>query len=289
MTRVAVLGTGRMGGAMARRLNATGLELILWNRTKEKAEALRIGRVAATPAEAVADADLAISSLTNEAAIREVYPGPSGVMATAARTLLIDMSTAGPGIAEELGREALARGARFVAAPVVGSVPAVESGTLLILASGESADVEAARPVLERLGELRYLGTEIAGGPRMKLVANSMLGIVSAAAAELLAAGTASGLAPEQVFSILTRFSPVLKAREAGFLHDRHQPTMFAVRDLLKDLDLAVDQYSHAKVQVPLTLEARELFADVMAEWPDFDISAIVRRYEVVRAGQALR
>jgi 3-hydroxyisobutyrate dehydrogenase len=288
MTRVAVLGTGRMGGAMALRLNASGLDLVVWNRTTQKAQALKVGRVAGTPAEAVASADLVISSLTNDAAVRELYLGAGGVMTTAGNRVLIDMSTAGSGIAEELERDARARGARFVAAPVVGSVPAVESGTLLILASGDAADVEAARPVLERLGEVRYLGNDIASGPRMKLVANSMLGVVSAVAAELLAAGTASGLAREEIFAILTRFAPVLKAREAGFLHDRHQPTMFAVRDLLKDLDLAVDQFSHAQVQVPLTLEARELFGDVMAQSPDFDISAIVRRYQNVKVGQAL-
>jgi 3-hydroxyisobutyrate dehydrogenase-like beta-hydroxyacid dehydrogenase len=289
MTRVAVLGTGRMGGAMARRLNASGLELTVWNRTAEKAQALKVGRVAPTPAEAVTGADLVISSLTNDAAVREVYLGAGGVMATAGGRVLIDMSTAGPGVAEALGHEARGSDARFVAAPVVGSVPAVESGTLLILASGDSSDVETARPVLERLGEVRYLGNDIASGPRMKLVANSMLGVVSAVAAELLAAGTASGLAREQVFAILTRFAPALKAREAGFLHDQHQPTMFAVRDLLKDLDLAVDQFSRAEVQVPLTLEARELFGDVMAQWPDYDISAIVRRYQIVKVGQALR
>lgn len=288
MTRVAVLGTGRMGAAIARRLDATGLELILWNRTTQKADALKIGRVAATPAEAVAAGDLAISSLTNDAAVRDVYLGAGGVMAKAGSRVLIDMSTAGAGIAQELGHEARVRGARFVAAPVVGSVPAVESGTLLILASGDASDVEAGRPVMEQLGELRYLGNDIASGPRMKLVANSMLGVVSAVAAELLAAGSVAGLSREQVFAILTRFAPVLKAREAGFLHDQHQPTMFAVRDLLKDLDLAVDQFSRAEIQVPFTLEARELFADVMAKWPDFDISAIVRRYDVVRAGQAL-
>lgn len=289
MTKVAVLGTGRMGGAMARRLNATGLEVTVWNRTKRKAEALQVGRVAETPADAVRDADVVISSLTDAAAVHGVYLGANGAMAAAGSKLLIDMSTAGPRSAQELGREAAARKVRFVAAPVSGTVSAVESGTLLVMASGNATDVEAARPILERLGEVRYLGGKIDAGPRMKLVANSMLGIVSAAAAELLAAGTASGLNRDQVFGILTRFAPALKAREAGYLNDRHEPAMFAARDLEKDLNLAVDMYSGARLQVPLTLEVRELFADVMAQWPDDDISVIVRRYQAAGAAQVLR
>ncbi len=164
-------------------------------------------------------------------------------------------------------------------APVVRSVSAVESGTLAVLVAGNPADQESARPVLERLGEVHYVGPDLASAPRLKLVANSMLGIVSAAAAELLAAGTASGLAREQVFRALAPFAPVLKAREAEFLHDRHQPAMFAVRDLLKDLDLALEVYSQAQLQAPLTLGSRELFADTMAQAADLDISAIVRRW----------
>lgn len=282
MNRVAVLGTGKMGAAMARRFNAAGVELTLWNRTKERAEALEIGRVAATPAEAGRDADVIISSLTNEPAIREVYLGSNGALTAAPGKLVIEMSTAGPRIAEELGLKAKARGARFLAAPVIGSVGAVEAGTLAILASGDQGDVEAARPVLERLGEVLYSGADLGSGPRLKLVANSMLGIVNAAAAELLAAGTASGLDRQKVFTILTRFAPVLKAREAGYLREQYQPAMFAVRDLLKDLDLALDLYSRAEMQAPLTFDARELFADVMTQSADLDISAIVRRYEAV-------
>lgn len=284
-----MLGTGRMGAAMARRLRATGLNVVLWNRTRERAQALEIGRVAATPAEAVRAADVVISSLTDAVAVHDVYLGQDGAIDSAGSKLLIDLSTAGPESAQAVAKEADARGARFVEAPVSGTVSAVESGTLLVMASGKAADVDAARPVLERLGEVRYLGGQIDAGPRMKLVANSMLGIVSAAAAELLAAGTAAGLNSDQVFAILTRFAPALKMREAGYLNDRHEPAMFAVRDLEKDLNLALNMYSHAQLQVPLTLEARELFADVMAKWPDDDISAIVKRYQPISAAQALR
>jgi 3-hydroxyisobutyrate dehydrogenase-like beta-hydroxyacid dehydrogenase len=274
---VAILGTGKMGGAMARRLASSGFDISLWNRTRAKADDLEVGTVAATPAEAVRDADVVISSLTNDAAVRDVYLGEHGVLRVAAGKLLIEASTAGPEIADELGREADARGARLVEAPVVGSVPAVEGGKLLILAGGDRADVDQARPVLEQLGEVRYVG-ERANAQRLKLIANSMLGITSAAAAELLAAGTAVGLDREQVFAILVRFAPGLAARERGFLQDQHTPTMFAVRDLVKDLALGLRSYGEADVATPLTREAYELFSSAMRESADLDISAIGRR-----------
>jgi 3-hydroxyisobutyrate dehydrogenase-like beta-hydroxyacid dehydrogenase len=283
MTTVAILGTGKMGGAMGRRLAASGFDLTLWNRTPGKARELGIGQVAATPADAVRDAEIVISSLTNEAAVREVYLGDAGVLRTAAGKLIIDASTAGPRVAEDLGREAQAAGVRFLEAPVVGSVPAVESGKLLILVAGDRSDLEQARPVLEKLGDIQYAGAW-GNAQRLKLIANSMLGITSSAAAELLVAGTAAGLDAGQVFSILVRFAPGLAARERGFLHDQHTPTMFAVRDLVKDLDLALETYGSAGSPMPLTHAARERFAETMRSSADLDISAIVGLRDAVES-----
>jgi 3-hydroxyisobutyrate dehydrogenase-like beta-hydroxyacid dehydrogenase len=279
MTKVTVLGTGRMGGAIARRLAATGSDVTVWDRTATKAQALGIGRVAPTPAAAVGDADIVISSLTNSQAVRDVYLGPRGAFETAGKAaLFVDMSTAGPESIEQLSQEARTRGLRLLEAPVIGSVPAVESGTLAVLVGGSQQDLAQARPVLERLGELHYVGG-FGSAARLKLVANTMLAITSAAAAELLAAGTAAGLDREQVFWALARFAPALKAREAGFMRGKHEPTMFAVRDLVKDLGLALDVYERAKAAVPLTTEARVLFTETATESNDLDISAIVNVY----------
>ena len=278
MTRVAVLGTGRMGRAIAHRLVASGFDLQVWDRTAAKASALNVGRVAQTPAEALRDADIVISSLTNAAAVHDVYLGPQGAFGTSTTALFVEMSTAGPESIDELSREARTRGLRLLEAPVLGSVPAVESGTLAVLVGGSRDDLEAARPVLERLGEIHHVGG-FGSAARLKLVANTMLAITSAAAAELLAAGTAAGLDREQVFWALVRFAPALKAREAGFMRDQHTPTMFAVHDLVKDLGLALEVFERTNAAVPLTREARSLFAETASESSDLDISAIVNAY----------
>jgi 3-hydroxyisobutyrate dehydrogenase-like beta-hydroxyacid dehydrogenase len=263
-----------MGGAIAHRLKAGGFQISVWDRTKSKAEALDVGRVADSPADATQDADVVVSMVTGPEAVRDVYFGPAGIFAAGANKTILEMSTAGPGIAQELAIAAKLNGARLIEAPVMGSVPAVSSGTLVILASAQRpSDLEPARTVLQRLGEIHFVGG-IGNAPALKLVANSMLAIVSAAAAELMVAGSRHGLEPEQTFWVLSRVAPGLKLREAGFLRNVHEPAMFAVRDLLKDLDLGLAVY---QPPVPLTYLVRQLFAAVAARTPNLDISAIVK------------
>ena len=280
MTKVAVLGTGKMGGAIARRLKKGGFEVSVWDRTKSKAEALGVGPVASTPADAARGADVGVSMVTGPQAVRDVYFGQDGVFQASSNKTIIDMSTTGPGIAQELERGAELNGARLIEAPVIGSTPAVNSGTLFILAGAALVeDLEAVRPVLEQLGEVHYVG-DLGSAAALKLVANSFLGIVSTASAELISAGAAHGLDPEEVLTVLARIWPGLKLREAGFVKHVHEPTMFAMRDLLKDLDLALAFYGSAEPSaVPLTSLTRELVAGVESEVPDLDISAIVKAY----------
>jgi 3-hydroxyisobutyrate dehydrogenase-like beta-hydroxyacid dehydrogenase len=280
MTRVAVLGTGKMGGAIARQLKKGGFDVSVWDRTRSKAEALGVGPVADSPADATRNADVVISMVTGPQAVRDVYFGENGVFQAAANKTIVDMSTTGPSIAQELQRGAAFNGARLVEAPVIGSTPAVNSGSLFILVGAARAeDLDAARPVLEQLGEVHYVG-DLGSAAALKLVANSFLGIVSTGAAELMAAGAAHGLDPEEVLTVLARIWPGLKLREAGFVKHVHEPTMFAMRDLLKDLDLALAFYrSAAPSDVPLTSVTRELVAGVASQAPDLDISAIVKAY----------
>jgi 3-hydroxyisobutyrate dehydrogenase-like beta-hydroxyacid dehydrogenase len=274
-----------MGGAIARRLKKGGFEVSVWDRTQSRAEALGVGSVVASPADATRAADVVISMVTGPQAVRDVYFGQNGVFQASADKTIVDMSTTGPGMAQELARGAEESGARLIEAPVIGSTPAVNSGSLFILAGAAlAADLDAARPVLEQLGEVHYVG-DLGTAAALKLLANSYLGIVSTAAAELIAAGTAHGVDPEETLTVLARVWPGLKLREAGFVKHVHEPTMFAVRDLLKDLDLALALYRSATPSaVPLTSLTREMVAGVAATAPDLDISAIVNAYASDRA-----
>src|ERR1700674_735336 len=111
--QVAILGTGKMGGAMARRLASTGHDVALWNRTRRRAEALGVGTVAATPADAAANAEVVLSILTDAKAVRAAYLGEDGAVRAAHGQVFVEMSTAGPDIAKELAPLIERAGAQF--------------------------------------------------------------------------------------------------------------------------------------------------------------------------------
>src|SRR3984957_18519983 len=277
-TRVAVLGTGRMGSAIAQRLADTGVPLVVWNRTRSRAEDVGSGIVAAPPAEAVGMVDVVITSLTGADALRATFGGPTGALAGARGQSFVEMSTAGPDVLEGLRPLVARTGSTLVDAPVIGAPPNVLKGVELIIAGGERADVGRVRPVLERLGELRHVGP-LGSGARLKLVANSLLGALVLIAAELETAAKSAGLDPAVTFDMLTRFVPSLAIRRAGYLEDKHQPTMFALRDLRKDLDLALGIFHRVDAHVPITALVREWIDEAAANDADLDVSAVIRRY----------
>jgi 3-hydroxyisobutyrate dehydrogenase-like beta-hydroxyacid dehydrogenase len=272
--KVAILGTGKMGAAMARRLHQQGFDVRLWNRTRQRAEQLGFGEVFDTPAEAASDADVVISMLTDASAVRHAYVGQHGALEANGARVYIDSSTVDPKTHQDLARVAAEHGATFVEAPVVGSVPAVEAGKLVIMLGGEPAAFERVRTVLQALGEVRYIGP-LGAAAQLKLVANSMLGIISAAAGELYNAGLRAGLDRERVWEVLTRLAPYLDARRAGFMEGRNEPVLFRLADMVKDLQLALGLYREIGIQTPLTETTEQLFERAAQEHAEQDLAAI--------------
>ncbi len=188
----------------------------------------------------------------------------------------------------ELDPQLAATGSTLVDAPILGAPPVVSRRRPRSSSGARPAGVERVRPVLELLGEVRQVGA-LGSGARLKLVANSMLGAVITAAAELQTAGEAAGLDPGDVFSVLARLAPSLEMRRSGLVDRRHEPTLFAVRDLRKDLDLALDTFHHAEARVPVTALVRELVDEAVADVAGLDISAVITRYRPATAAPAGR
>ncbi len=279
--RIAILGTGKMGSAIADRLAAGGFELTLWNRTRERAEALGFGTVADTPAAAVRGVDVVISSLTGPDAVRSTYLGLDGALSDGAGKLFIEMSTAGPDLEVALSADVAAAGGRLVDAPIVGAPTVMRAGQVAILVGGDDRDVARAEPVLSTFGTVRHVGP-LGSGARLKLVANSMLADVVLAAAELQVAGERAGLEPDDVFWILERMAPLLTARRNGIVENNHEPTLFALRDLRKDLDMAIGLFDPGEIRTPMTAEARQLVVAAAERYGDLDITAVERPYREV-------
>lgn len=281
---IAILGTGKMGSTIAARLTEAGHALVLWNRTRSRAEALGIGTVAETPAAAVGSADLVISSLTGPDAVMATYSGPDGALSVGAGKHFVEMSTAGADLVRDLAPLVSEAGGTLVDAPIIGAPPFVRAGEAAILVGGSDEDVRAVSLVLGALGTVRHVGP-LGSAARLKLVANSMLADVISAAAELQVAGEAAGLDREEVFWVLERMVPSLEARRQGLLQGDHTP-LFALRDLHKDVGFALAMFAKSSARVPLTQSAGELVTAVMEATPDLDISAVVRAYRVPIAAQ---
>lgn len=270
VAHIALLGCGLMGQPMARRLLQAGHTLTVWNRTRSKAEAL-VGdgaQVAATPASAVAGADVVIIMLDNGEVVRQVLfesSGHGGSAADAMRPgcLFIDMGSILPAQAQAHARDLAPRGLRVLDAPVSGGTLGAQAGTLAIMVGGAAADFDAAVPVLSALGRPVHVGP--AGSGQLAKLANQMIvGITIGAVAEALLLVERGGADPAKV----------REALRGGFAESRilevHGQRMiegdFAKRGSLaiqlKDLRNALHTAGEMAFDAPITEALRGLYAD---------------------------
>jgi 3-hydroxyisobutyrate dehydrogenase len=198
---VSVLGTGIMGGAIARNVAKAGLQTRAWNRTREKAEPLeRDGiEIAESPADAVAGADAVITMLTNGDAVRDVMSGEGGVLAAmGAGAIWIQMSTIGLAATDEMTRLAADVGVTFVDAPVSGTKEPAEAGKLVVLAAGPDDALDACTPVFEAIGSRTIRLQEPGEATRLKLVLNNWVLSVAVSTAETIALAERLGIDPQR-------------------------------------------------------------------------------------------
>ncbi len=250
MAKIAFLGLGHMGTPMATRLLNAGHDMAVWNRTTQRSAPLAEAgaHVAASPADAAADAEFAITMLTNPEALNDVLFGPDGLApALTPGQTLIDMSTVGP----DAFRSAAARlaiGVAGVDAPVRGSVPEATDGRLHVYVGANKDDFERVHPVLEVFGDVHHVGPP-GTGAAMKLVVNTTLTASIVTLGEALALGQALGLDQNSVLDILED-SPVGSTVQAKRVNidTGHYPASFMLSLAAKDMRLAVDAAGRAGV-----------------------------------------
>jgi 3-hydroxyisobutyrate dehydrogenase/2-hydroxy-3-oxopropionate reductase len=258
-TAVAVVGTGRMGSAMAARLASAGFPLSLWNRTPERAQTLA-GRlpdawVAPTPADAVRNADVVLVSLADDAAVRAAYTGDAGLVAgLAPGSIVADTSTVDPETLRELGPLVAAGGATLVDVPVSGSVATVLAGELLVMAGGDAGAVDRVCPVLAAFTRrVLHLGP-LGSGATMKLVVNSVVHALDVAIAEALVLAERAGIdrpLAYEVFASSAVAAPFVLYKRQAFEDPEHTPVAFALDLVAKDLDLAQGLADRVGADIP--------------------------------------
>jgi 3-hydroxyisobutyrate dehydrogenase-like beta-hydroxyacid dehydrogenase len=207
---LAFLGLGKMGVAMATNLQKAGYPLVVWNRSAEKAGPLVAAgaRLADSPAAAARSADIVISSLADDASVREIVSGPDGLLAgLRPGAIHIGASTVSPGLSDELAGLHAAAGGRYLAGPVVGRVPAAEAAQLVTFVAGPAEAIEAARAVITTYAPMMLVVGERQGQASIaKLIANFLGASGMDLIGQSLAWAEKSGLPPGLVPQMLLGF-----------------------------------------------------------------------------------
>jgi 3-hydroxyisobutyrate dehydrogenase len=261
MTTVAVLGTGIMGAPMARNLIKAGLDVRVWNRTRDKAEPLASdgARVCDDPADAVTGAELVVTMLLDADSVADAITGALPAMADGA--LWLQMTTVGVDGAARLADLAREHGVAIVDAPVLGTKQPAESGELMVLAAGPADLRDRAAPVFDAVGRAtRWVGDEPGRASALKMVMNSWVLSLTDAVSETVALAQGLGFDPQLFFDGIAG-----TALDVGYAHLKGKamvaeqfPPMFGLDNALKDARLIVAAGESAGVRMSLTAAVRD-------------------------------
>ncbi len=284
---VGFLGLGIMGSRMAANVARAGFPLSVWTHTPGKAErwaAEHGAKAYATPAEVAAHSDIVVSMVVDGDQVSSVLLGEDGAIEAARAGLLcVDMSTIGPTDTRRIAAALGERGVAMLDAPVTGSSPRAEDGTLTIMVGGEPAQFARARALLGSMGRLIVHVGELGKGQMLKLINNSLGAANAAAMAEALLLADATGIDLDAFVEVTSAGSGASAqlALKSGAMRAHDYTTLFKTAHLLKDVRLCLQQAEEVGVPFPAAAHARDLLAATIARGhADEDYAALIEAAE---------
>jgi 3-hydroxyisobutyrate dehydrogenase-like beta-hydroxyacid dehydrogenase len=282
--RVAFLGLGRMGLPMAANLAGAGHDVVVWNRSTEVAEQFvrdHGGRVATSPADAAAGADLVLSMLADDEVVLHVHTGDGGTLSSVADgAVVIDLSTVTTATSARLADAVRQAGARFLDAPVSGSVAAATAGELTVMVGGDDETYAVAEPVLTALGTPLHLGANGVGAA-MKLAVNTVVHGLNGALSEALVLAERSGIDRELAYDVFSRSAvaaPFVHYRRDAFERPDEVPAMFRLELAAKDLTYALQLATDVGAELPQSEQSLAVLQEAVgAGFADHDESAVAQ------------
>jgi 3-hydroxyisobutyrate dehydrogenase-like beta-hydroxyacid dehydrogenase len=280
---VAVIGTGRMGGAMVGRLSGSGYEVVVYNRTTARARQVADATgalVAGTAGEAAARADVVLVSLADDAAVEAAYAGPDGLAAGLRDgAVVLETSTVSPATVRGLEPLVAKRGADLLDAPVSGSVPIVERGELTFMVGGDAAALDRVGPVLARLASRVFHLGALGSGAIMKLAVNAVVLGLNQSLAEALVLAEKAGLDRAKVYEVFANSAvaaPFVHYKRDSFERPDEAPVAFMLDLVAKDLSL-IDELAHTVgARMEQLAAERRVVADAQAAgYGGRDLSAL--------------
>jgi len=285
--KLGFIGLGNMGSRIARRLVDHGYQLSVYDKDPVQVEGIaQQGAVVAKNILQLArTAEVLLSCLTNDEAVRSVYEGPQGVFAGARPgTAVLEMSTISPESSRELHRLGARSGIEVLDVAISGSTPAAEQGILTLLVGGNEELFRAAEPIFQAVAKQYFLLGGSGSGTAMKLVVNTLLGVGMQAIAEAVCLGEKSGLDRERLLEVLAK-TAVIAPAHLGKLHrtavNDYSP-QFPLSLMNKDFQLILKAAEQEHIPMPATEAAFSVNSDELARNPEEDFSAVLRRMEEV-------
>jgi 3-hydroxyisobutyrate dehydrogenase-like beta-hydroxyacid dehydrogenase len=283
--KIAFLGLGNMGAPMAQNLIRAGHEVTAWNRTHSKAEALESegARVAHTAEEAARGAELALTMLADDHAVRSAVLGREGLADGLPKGALhVSMSTISVALSRELAIEHDKRGQSYITAPVFGRPEAAAAAKLFIVTAGERSALDRARPVLEAVGQRVFvMGDKPEMANVVKLSGNLLIATVIESVGEAIALARKYGIDPHQYVEFLTNSlfaAPVYKTYGGLIADEKYKPAGFRMRLGLKDIRLAIAAAEGADVPLPIASMIHDhMLAAIARGMDDMDWSATAK------------
>jgi 3-hydroxyisobutyrate dehydrogenase len=264
---VGFIGLGIMGSRQAASLRRAGYELTVFNRTRATAEqwaAEHGGQVADSPRGVGERSDVVITMVVDGPQVEAMLLGEDGAAAAAKPgTLFIDMSTIGPADGRRIGAALAEQGHGFVDAPVTGSAPKAEDGTLTIMAGGSDEDMRRAMPLLEAMGEIIVHVGEMGTGQQVKVLSNAVSAVNCATLAQALVVGSRAGVDLEALLEVMgagSANSTMLQLKGRPMLAHDFSP-LFKLAHMLKDVRLCLQEAREAGAAFPAAALAGELYA----------------------------
>jgi 3-hydroxyisobutyrate dehydrogenase/glyoxylate/succinic semialdehyde reductase len=279
--KIGFIGLGIMGSRMAANLQKNGYPLVVFNRTRAKAQPLldKGASFAETPAQLAEQVDVLFTMLAHPDAVAQAALREKGFLNhLKPKAVWVDCSSVNPSFSKKMAVAAASRQVRFVDAPVTGSAPVADQGKLVFWAGGDAADLEAIRPLLLCMGNKIIHAGGHGMGTSMKMVINLLLGIGMASFAEAMALGQGLGLSRKLLFDSLlaTPAVPPFLALKREKIEKGNYEAEFPLRWMQKDMHLASLSAYEAGVAMPVTNLTKEIYRYAMRGGHDAeDFSAI--------------
>src|SRR5207237_1482729 len=269
--KIGFIGLGIMGSRMAANLQKQGHSLVLFNRTRDKAEFLlgRCGKFANSPSELAGQVDVLFTMLAHPDAVEQTALGLDGFLNfLPPDAVWVDRSSVNPSFSKKMAAAAARRQVHFVDAPVTGSAPVAAEAKLTFWVGASQADLERIRPLLLCMGNKIVHTGKNGTGTSMKMVINLLLGNAMAAFAEAMALGEGLGISRKVLFDLLLGMPAVAPflASKREKIESGNYEAEFPLRWMQKDMHLASVSAYESGVAMPLTNAAKELYRPAMRE-----------------------